>query len=206
MKFPGTNCTGDKQRTASQAEPIFVNEPHVYAREELVTRSPYRSSVSHTYRTFIPVPVRPLGKGSFPLLGGTNVARSSKCISRPALLRTEPYSVENRTLDTQNGGASRNRGQKLAPSRHAFNPKKQSARARRLLWAILTSTINPDDTPRRAGSCRKLPGIFSHRIICDGEFSSPWEKRRRLFVAGNGDGECGDSCCCILIGDRIVRE
>lgn len=27
-----------------------------------------------------------------------------------------------------------------------FNPKKQSALARRLLWAILTSIINPDDT------------------------------------------------------------
>ena len=71
--------------------------------------------------------------------GRENVTRCAGCISWPALLRT--YSVENRNVDGASVVYGRERGA-AAP----FNPKKQSALARRLLWAILTSIINPDDT------------------------------------------------------------
>lgn len=82
-------------------------------------------------------------------MGRENVTRCAGRISWPALLRT--YSVGNRNAD----GALLGKGRgAVAP----FNPKKQSALARRLLWAILTGIINPDDTRCRSArvvNCRE---------------------------------------------------
>lgn len=97
---------------------------------------------------------------------GSNVGRCTECISWPALLRTVMYSAENR----KRGAAQPGVQMYVAEAAAAFNPKKQSARAHRLLWAILTSTINPDDTLCRSAPAVNYPRIFSYRIISAGEF------------------------------------
>lgn len=97
---------------------------------------------------------------------GSNVGRCTECISWPALLHTVMYSVENRKRGAAQPGAQ----MYVAEAAAAFNPKKQSARAHRLLWAILTSTINPDDTSCRSAPAVNYPRIFSYRIIFAGEF------------------------------------
>ena len=112
-----------------------------------------------------------------------------------ALLRAEaatarPCSAENR-----------NARRCIAPGSRLIRKSNPRSARNRLLWAILTSTINPDDTPVSFEHRRKLPGEYfriaprragSSRVILRPRLHSfPWSPVQESLPPRGGTAPSG---------------